>query len=137
MRIWILVGDASGARLFESEGIGENWTHLEAFHHPASRAKARDLVTDSQSGQAERGESLKDHETERFAIELSHRLDVGLQASHFRRLVLVGPPKFVSVVKSKLSTGVANQLTDIVHKDYVHLSDREVETRVHEQLMLI
>ncbi len=47
MKQWVLVADASRARIFSvPEKDGKPWTLEKEFEHPESRAKATDLTTD-------------------------------------------------------------------------------------------
>lgn len=135
MTTWILVADASEAKLFELTKE-RTLRAIESFHHPESRAKGSDLLTDRMGGFEERGESAGDLEGGRFVIQLRDYLERGHTTPGFQRLVLVGPPAFLGMLRARLSPPVQKTIFDTLSKDYVHLKDREIAERLGEQIPL-
>ena len=49
--------------------------------------------------------------------------------AHYERLILVGPSRFVGMLRAKLSAPVLRQLTDTLPKDFAMLEDKDVWRR--------
>jgi protein required for attachment to host cells len=132
-KTWILIADAAQARLFEASGNGEHWTQLESFDNPEGRAQSRAFHSEASGGlQTDEGTyfrsameplSIKKVESQRFARELSQRLDRG----NFARLIIVAPPEFLGMLRKELSSGVKAKLLDSIAKDYTHARPQQLE----------
>jgi protein required for attachment to host cells len=135
---WILVADASRARLFrEQRGkcimIGE-------FEHPESRASVRELVSDANGRKpgagyghrpgAEPHTDPKDVEAEKFAHRLAESLERGLHVHAFEQLVLIAPPRFMGELKGRLSDQVQKRLLKTIKKNLTALEPREIAARI-------
>jgi protein required for attachment to host cells len=143
MKTWIIVADASGARLFDAEG-GE--LHLIREHeNPTGRARNQELVTD-RPGRLEKGKgrgmrsSLEPgttaHETEavRFAHKLVHLLDEAYGRGAFRWLTIVAPPHFLGLLHERLAPRVSEVVIATLAKDYVKLSEHELHAVLAQSL---
>ena len=141
--LWILVCDASRARLFQMEQAGR-LELLEELEHPASRARIRDLMAVA-NGRKPNGQAghrnnhrpgaapdtdAKEVETMKFAQELAERLDKGRVEHHFDRLVLVAPPHFLGLLKGTLDDQVQKLLAHTVDKDLTGFQARELPERL-------
>jgi protein required for attachment to host cells len=135
-KLWILVGDASEARLFETQKLRKRWKLVREFFHPESRAKGNELLTDRLGRADERGELPKDLEASRFVIELADFLKRSQGQELFDQLFLVGPPKFLGMLRGRLSPPVLHRLRDALDKDYAKLKPRELQSRLYEQLFV-
>lgn len=132
-RTFVLVADASRARLYlQSEG-STKLSLVEDFEHPESRAKVMDLMADKpgrtfSSGPQTAARSAKEYRTdpkeveaEKFARELGHRLATLWDAHAFEDLVIAAPPKFLGLLRSDLATyhdHVSNRVIAWHEKDY-------------------
>src|SRR5260370_21568077 len=86
-RTWVVVCDASRARLFRL-GPQRQWQVIRGLEHPERRAKGRDILTDppgreKQSASPDRPpmeptKPTHDLESERFAHEIAKALEKGL-----------------------------------------------------------
>ena len=123
MNTWILVTDASRARLFEA-GLREvGWSLLEEFAHPEGRELSREIRPSSPPGRMQQNKSPggrrtsveprttpKEAETERFAQHLADRLDEATREHKLDNLVLVASPHFLGILKGKLDRQTAKHL---------------------------
>lgn len=135
--MWIVLADASSARIFTREK-GNHHLHLvQEFNHPESRKKASELVSDG-SGRYKSSATLgggayssrtdpKTVEAEHFAIELVDSLREAHQSKKFNSLVLVMPPHFQSLVKNHLQP-LNGTVHKIITKDYTDLPIKKLES---------
>lgn len=109
---WILVADASRARLFARDKKFGPLEELESLVHPESRLRRQDLVTD-RPGQvqesrtpgeyaAEEGTDPKEVEAQGFARELAGHLNEARRAGRFTHLVLLAEPHFLGILRKQL-----------------------------------
>ena len=136
---WILVGDASRARIFSFEKDDAPWVLVEQVENPIGRARTSELVTDRAGRQRQIGPPLEGHmdpaeqESHRFAEKLGHVLQKGYDERRFARLVLVAPPRFLGYLRGVLKE-VAKHVVKSIDKDYTHLDDRELHRLLGPQL---
>lgn len=133
---WILVGNASQAKLYESHNIGRELRLLESFHHPESRNKGLDLVTDRDgSYQSNNGQGHgafvastepKQVEIERFTKELADKLESARVANQYDRLVLIMPPHCHGMLNKACNNLVLDKVIHHIDKDYTQLKDQEL-----------
>lgn len=128
-RIWILVADASYARLFE---VGEDgdWSLLREFEHAESREQGQDLMANRPGKIQHRVEydakgtnpiEFKREHHEAFARELVHHLDQQANARSFDRLAVVAPPKFLGLLRELMPQRVKAMVSVELDKDYTTL----------------
>ncbi len=138
---WILIGDASRARLFACSGRSNPWTLVREFDHPGSRAKGQDIMADKpgrvrQSAGAGSRPAMapptppKEVEAEHFAHQLGTVLEDGHGHNAYVRLVLVAPPNFLGLLRKVVSTPVSKRIVADVDKDYTHLPERQLPERL-------
>lgn len=154
---WILVADASRARLFSKDRIAKNGLHeLKVYSHPESRAKNLELVTDrpGRMAQSSAGNghgpgaggahgarsgmepdmTPKEVEHELFARELCADLLRGLSDHAYDDLVLVANPQFLGTLRQVVDTQVQKRVSATVDKDYTMLKPQELEEHLAEHL---
>jgi len=145
MITWILVSDASRARLFSAAEKDKPWSLVQAFEHPESRAKSSELSSDgrgSMQQSAGRGNrpalephtSPKEVEADVFVRELAHFLDSGRTHNSYQNLALVAPPSFLGKLRNTLSAQVMKHVVATVDKDLTNLNDRELHNRLEGML---
>ena len=146
---WILVCDASRARLLRQEPNGGSFSLVEAFDHVESRLKRSELTTDD-TGRKPVGPSVgkngprngmgrpgvepdtdpKEVEAEKFARELAHALEKGLNDHAYEQLIIAAPPHFLGLMKGTVSDQVAKHVDFTIDKDYTMLDPMELERRL-------
>ena len=143
--IWILVSNASRARLFATAGKLKPWTLVREIEHPESRVKGQDIMSDAPGRVRQSAGSgsrpvmepttpPKEVEAEHFAQELAGVIEGGHGRDEFARLVLVAPPHFLGLLRKCLSAPASKRLNATIDKDYTQLPDRDLPERVAEVL---
>ncbi|MBW7860349.1 MAG: host attachment protein [Rhodocyclaceae bacterium] len=136
---WILVANASLARLYENLGPNKGLRLVKELIHPESRLKNADLVTDRPGSMASNGNAPgaktpqtlpKEHEARVFAQELAQELYAGRTRNAFRRAIVFAPPAFMGLLNSVLDSPTAQLITDRFEKDYT----KSPEPRLKEHL---
>ena len=138
-RTWVVVCDASRARLFRL-GPQRQWQLIRELEHPESRAKGRDILTDrpgrmKQSASPDRPameltKPIHEVESERFAHEIAKALEKGLGENAYDRLVLVAPPHFLGLLRATINHTAAKRVELTLDKDYTALQPKDLAERV-------
>lgn len=153
---WILVCDASRARLLRAATHQKGLVQLDALEHAESRAHARDLMADAQGrkpvgavpaskmgGQqggaygrpgAEPDTDPKEVEAQKFARMLAEVLEKGLTDHAYDRVFLVAPPHFLGLLRSTVSAQVEKHVHLTVDKDLTHEDLTALTRRLEESL---
>lgn len=142
---WILVANASRARLFENTGINKGLKLVSEFEHPASRMKGSDLVSDrpghmprSGNSQGSRQPTIepKQNEAEHFAKEIANTLEMGRGQNGYERLIVAAAAPFLGVLKSHLSDGVISRMSETINKDYTQVPEHELGSKFEHCIYL-
>lgn len=142
---WILVANASRARLFENTGINKGLKLVSEFEHPASRMKASDLVTDrpghmprsgNSQGAAQPPTDPKQNEAEHFAKDIANTLEMGRGQNGYERLIVAAAAPFLGVLKGHLSEGVTSLMSDSVNKDLTAVPAQELGSKFEHCICL-
>ena len=130
---WILVSNASTAKLWANHGPKKGIALLKEFEHPDSRRKTSELVSDragmaSGNGHGVRQSHLlpKEHAALQFAHSLTRHLQQGRTHNEMGRLILVAPPAFMGMLNQNLDNATAQLVTDRLEKDYTKSSDADL-----------
>lgn len=135
-RTWVLVGNASEAKLFESQNIGRELHLVREYDHPTSRNKGQDFTTD-RSGRFQGNNGTlqgafispsdpKETEMERFAKQLADDMESGRNEHLYDRLVVIMPPKCHGMFNKACNDQVLNKVIHHIEKDYTKMQDREL-----------
>lgn len=132
---WILVANASVARLFANHGPKKGLQLVKEFKHPESREKGLGLASDRAGhmqnvgnghGSRQPTTDPKEYEAERFALELAKELEHGRTTNSFKRLILVVSAPFLGMLNSNLSSHLDNLISDRVEKDYTSATEKDL-----------
>jgi protein required for attachment to host cells len=128
---WIMVANASQAKLFVNHGPNKGLQLVKELAHPESREKAANLVSDrvgnyAGSGSYAQPTDPKQHEAERFALEIAHELEHGRVSNAYERIILVASAPFLGLLNSRLSQQVQQKVSESINKDYTHLPVKEL-----------
>jgi protein required for attachment to host cells len=138
MNTWIVVTDASRARLFSANGHNEPPKLIRHLSHEASRAKGSDVTSDKPSRTQRRAGAgrfsaaavkrlePKDAEATHFAAELAQLLEDGRNRHEFDRLAFAAPPQFLGLLRSSISPQVKKHLARCIDKDYTRENTRKL-----------
>jgi protein required for attachment to host cells len=152
---WILVCDASRARLFSDTSPNRSYALLATFEHPEARQHVSDLVADAQGRKpvggsrgagvngrpggffgrpgTEQENSPKEVEALKFARDLAAALERGLDDHAYDAVVVAAPPRFLGRLLETISEQVRRRLARTIDKDLSLLPPRDVEKRLRAQ----
>ncbi len=139
---WILLANASHARLLSRDSATDPLVPLATLEHPESRLKASQLAddrpgheaTDNSSGgnRYEPRSDVRRKEHQRFAREIADRLDAGLAAGQFSTLWLFASSPFLGELKAQLSDAVNTRVHLALDRDLTALGLAEIDQRLLE-----
>lgn len=140
MTTWIVVSNASRARVFSVNGELPAWTLVRELSHPESRAKGIELSSKEpgrmkqSAGQGRPAMDavtpLKEVEAEHFAQELAHLLDKEFDHQAYSQLLLVAPPHFLGLLRKRLNGKLTKHLLASIDKDLTAIEARELPERL-------
>lgn len=142
---WILIANASFARLYANHGIKKGLQLIKEFNHPQSREKTSELVSDrpghSQSQGNGRGAFVatsqpKINEAGKFAQELAQELEKGRANNIYDRVILVASAPFIGLLNHRFSSHVHHLITDTIEKDYTRFAPQELSGRLSHCIYL-
>ena len=140
---WIMVANASQAKLFANHGPKKGLQFIKELVHPESREKTSNLVSDRSGSHTGTGHGAfiqatdpKHHEAERFAQEVSRELDDGRINNAYDRLILVASAPFMGLVNSRLPEPVRSKLSEIIDKDYTRLPIKDLAGHLESYVYL-
>jgi protein required for attachment to host cells len=126
MPTWILVADASRARIFAADKALSPLNEIRTLTFPEARLHEGDLVTDKGGrdrnpgigahGLNEDGDHKHDN-AERFAAQVCHELESARNAGEFRKLYVVAAPGFLGMLRHHQSSGLRNLIAGEVDKN--------------------
>ncbi len=134
---WVMVANASHAKLFSNEGPNKGLQLVKELCHPESREKAAELVSDrAGSGSYAQPTPPKVHEAERFAAEIAQELEHGRIQNTYGRLILVTSAHFMGLLNERLSQSVRDKISDSINKDYTSLPVKELAGHLESYMRL-
>ena len=143
MNTWVLVANASEARLFGADKIGEEMEFIKEFEHPESREKGSDLASDRPGHYQSKGTGHgtfaehtdpKDYEVERFAGELAHELEKGRTKNEYKKLILVAAPHFHGLLNTQMNEHTRALVAYSIQKDFTAVEAYELPERLKESV---
>lgn len=146
---WILLANASRARLYRREAKTGLLTELEDFVYPGARQMDRDIAAD-RSGHVEKGQGDSGHGStqleprtshrekahEQFARELGSHIDAALLQHQCKSWVLIASNPFLGALKAQLSQNAKKAMRNSVPSDLTNYSGQDLVRRVNEALQL-
>jgi protein required for attachment to host cells len=137
MNNWLVVANASRARVLEETGEPGTYLHRADLVHPQSRQKGIELGTDRAghmegSSQGLAGTAypprtdVRDREHDRFAREVAAALNDAVAHGQCAGLVLVASNPFLGRLKAHLSERAHAAVLRTVPSDYTSLADTEI-----------
>lgn len=136
---WVLVADASRARLFASDLLFDALEPLDDRVHPASRMPVHELVSGARGAEQaavsgvhtryERHTDPHDATVEAFARELAAVVCTAHAAHRFDRLVVIAPPQFLGVLRAHLDPATARAVIADISHEWTQLPLEELTER--------
>lgn len=138
---WIMVANASHAKLFTNNGPNRGLELVKEFEHPESREKAAELVSDrignyAGSGSYAQPTSPKEHEAERFAQQIAHELEQGRVSNAYEKLIVVTSSHFMGLLNNRISQQVKNKISESINKDYTQMPVKELTGYLESHVFL-
>jgi protein required for attachment to host cells len=142
---WILVANASGAKIYANRGINKGLEKQGEFSHPDSRKKSSELVTDRAGhmqsvgnghGARQPAANPKQSVHENFARKLAQYLEQSRAANMYERLILVAEPHFRGLINSALGAQVRSLISGAIDRDYTKVSDRELAGHLGRYILI-
>ncbi len=142
---WILIANASIARLYENHGIKKGLQLIKEFSHPESREKSAELTSDRPGHNQSQGNGHgafvsasqpKHNEAGKFAQELAQMLEHGRTSNIVDRVILVASAPFIGLLNNQFSTHVRHLITDTIEKDYTRYAPQELTGRLSHCIYL-
>lgn len=142
---WILVANASEAKVYSNKGINKGLEIVASLSHPDSRKKTSDLVSDRPGHMPGAGNGHGSHipltdpkqnEHGIFARELAHQLDQGRTSNSYQRLIVVAEPHFRGLLNGAMNSQVSGLVSDTIDKDYTKLSGKDLATHLEKVIYL-
>lgn len=143
MNTWVLIANASEARIFGTDRVGEPMECIKEYSHPESRQKGSELASDrpghSQSKGTGHGAMVessdpKEYEADRFAGELADELEKGRTSHAYRRLVVVAAPHFHGLLNNHMNEQTRSMVVNDIQKDLTDCNLRDLPTRLKEYI---
>jgi len=131
-QLWILVAESSRAKIYSAKSRMGPLSEIEDLVHPEGRLHEGDLVSDSpgsDGGTTGQGRHFIDDETSAreqqnidFATYIAHHLERARNERAFDELVLIAPPAFLGLLRSKLSNTLMDRVSLQIDKNLVRQS---------------
>ena len=140
---WLPIANRARARILEVRSTRETPIECATFVNPAGRAHERDLDSDAAGrfygkGEREQGhsatasESLGEHETDRFVIDLRDFLERARNEQRFEKLWLVAAPAILGQLRNAFSKPLRQRVDLEVDKDLTTDTPSEILRRTLE-----
>jgi protein required for attachment to host cells len=138
---WIMVANASHAKLFSNKGPNRGLELVKEFDHPESRERAAELVSDrignyAGSGSYAQPTSPKEHEAERFALQIAQELEQGRVSNAYEKLIVVTSSHFMGLLNNRISPQVKNKISESINKDYTQMPVKELTGYLESHVFL-
>jgi protein required for attachment to host cells len=136
---WVVVADASGARIFSYPFKSQPWKLVQELSGagalPAATSEGAHASTHQGAlkGHAA-GSSHKEKQERGFAHELVQVLERGMAANSFGHVALVAAPKLLGELRELLGRGLSQRVVVEVSKDYTHLNAKDLKESLFETL---
>lgn len=143
---WILVSDASQARIYEIASLAGPLKAVSALDMTAADTHgfSRDLKSDrpgrafaSTGNQRSAMEPRHDpHQMaeDKFARSVAERLNHACEEKLFAQLVVIAPPRMLGVLRDEFSAAVRKLVAAEIHKDLVKADNADILAHVKAEL---
>ncbi|MCB1785034.1 MAG: host attachment protein [Chromatiaceae bacterium] len=142
-KIWVVVADASRARIFTASKPADGLTEVETLSNPEGRLHEGDLVSDRggriSAGEGARhgygaGSSAKDETINRFAATVCKHLERGRNSRAFGKLYVVAAPQFLGMMRKHQSDPLRGLISDEIATELTTQSAERIRAQLPEFL---
>lgn len=144
MTTWVVVADASRARIFESRRRGKELIERDTLLHPEARLKTGEIMSDNEGTVMDRageGQRRSDPRTDahtveadKFARELASFLERKRSVKEFDELIIAASPGFLGSLRQRVTDEVTRCIVETLDKDYSRLPKEEISERLQQTL---
>jgi len=145
MTHWILIADASDARIFSIGGRNQPLRLVREITNAEGRARTQELVTDMPGRSPSRGAegtrsgmeprtTAHDVAAERFVRELAALLHAHLEHGDYTSLSLVAPPHLLGQLREAIHKDVAQQVRSSLSRDLVRVKTADLFPHIESLL---
>ncbi len=138
---WVVVADASGARIFSYPLKTKDWKLVRELAGTGADApdegKAMGTRAEEHQGALKghaAGSTPKEKKERDFAHEVVEVLEHGMSSNLFGHLALVAAPKLLGELREHLGRGLAQKVVVEINKDYTHLTQKEIKEQLFDAL---
>jgi len=141
---WLLVADASRAKVFESSGARKAVHALDDMTRVEDLPKSGELFADrpgrtfdSVGGGRHAKQNPTDPHRQRkreFAKTVIAELRRAMLSNRFDRLILVAPPAFLGDLRDALPKDLRDKVADEIASDLTNMPQQELQTRLEAML---
>lgn len=140
---WVVVADASRARVFSAGATLERFTLEHELDHPEGRMRTTELMSDNQgrsrgsggpsSSQAPHTDPHESaaHRFARTVAELIHR---GRLENKYERVIIAAPPRFLGSLRNELDTPTLRCVVGSLAHDWTKLPEHELPAIIRKAL---
>lgn len=124
---WVIVADATRARILSAQKPASELTEVQALTHPESRLHEGDLTSDrpgrdrngSNTGSHDVGHTTdaKQEESTRFANKVNEAIEAGRVAGKFRKLYVIASPAFLGLLRKGHSSATQQLIAGEISKN--------------------
>ncbi|OIJ40722.1 host attachment protein [Massilia timonae] len=156
---WTIAANAGRARIFSDAGNAASLQEVEDLVNPAAQQRELDIVTDKMSPRSAQNSGHNigggqgggfqhaapagaqgndyqpavtptEHETQKFAKDVSNYLQQAHQAGRFEQLVVSASPEFLGVLRSTIDPQLKSLIKREVNKDYTRSNGQELRAQL-------
>ncbi|MCG6967860.1 MAG: host attachment protein [Chromatiaceae bacterium] len=137
--IWVVVADASRARIFTASKPADALTEIETLSNPEGRLHEGDLVSDRggriSGGEGARhgygaGNSVKEETINRFAAEVCKHLEKGRNSHAFGKLYVVAAPQFLGLLRKHQSDALRGLISSELSTELTTQSPERIRAQL-------
>jgi len=133
---WIVVADASAARIFERHQASGELKRVKALHHAESRAHEGDLRTGgkgtmhestaSSANAPEPQTTTSEKHADIFAKQVAEFLKSALNDHSFDRLVIAAAPAFLGRLRDQMDSPLSDTVGQSIDKNWAQQDDDDI-----------
>jgi protein required for attachment to host cells len=138
-KAWVVVADASRARIFEAAKPASELVEIQTLAHPEARLHEGDLVSDRPgTGMGGGGGThafgsvteAKEEESIRFAADVCEQLEQGRARGAYEKLYIIAAPTFLGLMRKRQSEGVRMLVTQEISKNLAAQDPRTIRSHL-------
>ena len=138
-KTWVIVADASRARIFEADKPASELVEIQTLAHPEARLHEGDLVSDRNGSGVGTGGAThtfggdyeaKQEESIRFAADVCAQLEQGRNRGAYHKLYIIASPSFLGLMRKRQSDGVRQLVSQEISKNLASQDPRSIRSHL-------